>query len=310
MAFSNPVASSDLFDPHLLSRIQHLALTVPKTQSGGRLAQQRTNARGQGIEFADYKPYSPGDDIRNVDWMGYQRDGRLFVKVFEEEQAMPVYVLVDTSASMYCEAEPRINSALQLAMAFAGISLSQHDSVRLYQLQQTCVPLAESISGAGRLRSVAQHLSPLQTATQSRDTSLARAVKSFTQLPLRRGLMIVLSDFFTEEQDSQLFQALSLSRHHGLLVQLVQPFDADPRLHPSFSGDMRLADAETAVSVNVRLSDSVIREYMAAYNQFNQGLEAYAKQRQFGLLRVNCADDAVTQLTNWFQQQGQRLWAK
>ncbi|QVK21984.1 DUF58 domain-containing protein [Shewanella dokdonensis] len=182
-----------LFDPELLSRIEHLTLSVRNVQLGGRLAEQRTRARGQGLEFADFKPYVAGDDLRAIDWNSYRRLGKVFVRLFEEPQAMPVYFLVDLSASMFSEAQsPRIHAALRCAMALSAIVLSQHDSVAVFALGQQAAQIQRSLSGRGSLPRLAQQLSQVQMLPEA---NLAAAVQQFASMPLRRGLVVLLSDF-------------------------------------------------------------------------------------------------------------------
>ncbi len=120
-----------LFDPVFLDRVNAFALRIAAAQKGGRLADQRTAARGQGSDFADFKPYVAGDDLRAIDWNIYSRLGKAFVRVFEERQDLPVYLMVDVSRSMFVETPPRINAAMRTALALAAMALGQHDSVSL-----------------------------------------------------------------------------------------------------------------------------------------------------------------------------------
>ena len=117
----------EFFDTEFLTALQGFSLWARRIISGGRHAEQLSKDKGAGLEFADYKAYVPGDDTRTIDWNIYRRLGRVVVKVFEERQELPVYLLVDRSSSMYFEAAPKIGVALKVALALASISLSQHD---------------------------------------------------------------------------------------------------------------------------------------------------------------------------------------
>ena len=119
----------ELFDADFLQALQQFSLRVGRVAPSGRLAEQKSRDRGIGLEFTDFKPYVPGDDLRSVDWNIYRRLGRLFVRVFEEQQDLPFYVLVDRSSSMYLENPPRINAALRTALALSSVALHNSDSV-------------------------------------------------------------------------------------------------------------------------------------------------------------------------------------
>ncbi|MCH1917978.1 DUF58 domain-containing protein [Shewanella sp. A3A] len=292
-----------LFDPELLSRIEHLALMVSNVQSGGRLAEQRTRARGQGMEFADFKPYVAGDDLRAIDWNSYRRLGKVFVRLFEEQQAMPVYFLVDLSASMFNETpSPRIHAALRSVMALAAIVLAQYDSVSVFALGKQAAQIQKSLTGRGSLPRMAQQLSAVQSID---DANLASALQQFAGMPMRRGLVVVLSDFFSPEGLPAISDALDTLPHAKLLVQLTQPWDQQPQLHPqvnSSGADVRFQDCETLSVTDVVLSPKVLKAYQEVYQAFNDELTHYAQSRQAGLIPLDCQSDIVEQLSDWFAQ--------
>ena len=101
----------ELFDPEFLAALTPFALRARRAPPAGRPADQASRQRGFGLEFADFKSYVPGDDLRAIDWNIYRRLGRLFVRVFEERRDLPVYLLVDRSRSMFLETPPRIRAS-------------------------------------------------------------------------------------------------------------------------------------------------------------------------------------------------------
>lgn len=293
-----------LFDADFVEQVQQFSLRVAQAGKGGRLAEQKTSARGQGLEFADFKPYVAGDDLRAIDWNIYRRLGRVFVRVFEEQQDLPVYILLDLSASMYVEQPARIAAAKQAALALGAIALNQHDAVTLLPFSSKLNMQHKGMSGKHQLLRLATLLGECE---QQQQTSLADVLQEFAGLPLRQGLVVVVSDFFDNQGIEPVIDALGLVRHRMLLVQLTQPWDSDPTLFPELSGDVRLQDCETAQFAELQVTPAVIAQYQAAYQAFNQQLSTMAQGRGAGLLRLNASEAVLPQLATLFGQGGLQL---
>ena len=123
--------------------------------------------QGSGMEFRDYRPYAPGDDFRSIDWNVFQRLGRVFLRLFEEQRDLPVYLAPDISASMFHGEKPRAHAALRCAFALAAIALREHDSVGVFPFADTLHTGLRPGSGKGRLMRVAQTLSRLEPGGQT-----------------------------------------------------------------------------------------------------------------------------------------------
>lgn len=286
-----------LFDPAFLARIAPLSLRVQQAQKGGRLADQRTSARGQGSDFADFKRYTPGDDLRAIDWNIYRRLGRTFVRQFEERQDMPVHMLIDLSRSMFMEKSPRIQAAQRIALALAAIALDQHDSVGLYPFSDDISVQARSISGKKNIAQVARMLSGYEAMG---GTSLVAGAAHLAGMKLRRGLVIVVSDFFDEAGIDAVLDALSLLPHRLLLVQLTRPSDGEPLLDPAYAGEIRIEDGESDRVIDLSVTPDLVDRYREAYCAFNERLTDYARQTGSGLLQLDVERDPVDQLFSLF----------
>lgn len=298
---SQTLTFNELFDADFLSALQHFMLRVSKVQKGGRLAEQKTAARGQGLEFADFKPYVAGDDLRAIDWNIYRRLGRVFVRVFEEQQDLPVYFLIDVSASMFLETQPRINSALQTSLALSAISLSQHDSVGLFPFADDMQIKVKSSSGKRNIMQMARHLSELEAREQ---TNLSTSIHHLANLNLRKGLVVVVSDFFDESGIEKVVDSLKLLRHKLLLVQLTKAHDADPTLSDEFYGDIKLEDCETSSSAEITVTPALIARYKQIYQAFNQSLIDFSNQYGAGIVQVDTDKDVLEQLSGLFENGG------
>lgn len=296
--------SEQLFDPDFLNRLQQFSLKLSQAQKGGRLAEQKTSAKGQGLEFADFKPYVAGDDLRAIDWNLYQRLGRLFVRVFEEQQDMPVYFLLDLSNSMFAETPPRIFAALKTTLALSAIALGQHDSVSLFPFSGQMNMQLKALSGKNNIMRLAGHLAEYQAQEH---TALAESVQQLASLKLRQGLAVIVSDFFDPAGIDVVISSIRQLRHKILLVQLTRNYDADPLLHPDMHGDIRLDDAESGHYTDLSITTELITRYKSIYQTFNQNLSEFAGSYGAGLIRLDAADDVLAQLTVLFESGGLTL---
>lgn len=289
-----PVTADAFFDPEFLESLQRLRLVAQRVPRGGRFAEQRSKALGTGLEFQDYRPYSSGDDLRAIDWNIYRRLGRIFLRLFEELEDLPVYLLPDVSRSMWVEEEPRIGACLQSAMAFAAVALAQHDRVGVFPFAEDLSTLVRPRSGWHSLPMFAQALSKIEEGQQ---TDLATSLKRLNGMQLRSGLVVVLSDFYDPAGVEHMVQALKTVRHRLLLVQLVRPSDRDP----SLQGDLCLRDSETGMEQDISITPQLLEKYRYAYDAFARGLTGFAEKRGIGLLQLNVEEGVVEQVAQLFE---------
>lgn len=294
------VTLGELFDSEFLESVSRLRMIANRVPRGGRFAEQRSADLGHGIEFRDFRPYSPGDDLRAVDWNIYRRLGRVFLRLFEELEDLPLYVMPDVSASAFHERPARARAGLRCALALSAVSLGQHDSVGIFPFAEDLSVLVRPQSGKGRILSFARALSGLEPAGR---TDIERALRRLRGMKLRRGLLCVISDFFDPGGVEAVIGALKGVRHQLLLVQLVRKSDRDPDV----SGDLRLVDCESGASEDVSITDGVLERYRAAYDAFQAELAEFARRRRAGLLRLDVERDVVEQLADLFENGIYRL---
>jgi len=297
----NQLNIDELFDPEFLQALQHFKLIFPKVDKGGRLAEQKSSARGQGLEYVDYKPYVAGDDLRAIDWNIYQRLGKLFVKVFEEKQDLPVNFLVDTSSSMFLGRDPKIKVAAKAILALSSICLGQHDSVGLYSFSDDFEIKVKSMSGKGNLMRFAQHICNLPVG---RGTELTEAIEQLSAVRLRRGLVVIVSDFFDEAGIDAVLESLQKLRHRVLLLQLVHPEDRNPELIPEMIGDVEVEDSETGSRISLTLDRSVFERYQKVWNEFNDKLTSFSEDYGVGYIQLDTSEDIIEQLSCLFKNGG------
>jgi uncharacterized protein (DUF58 family) len=283
------VADHALFDSAFLAKLEQLHLLARKLARGDRRADRRSRQQGSSLEFADYREYSEGDELRRIDWPAYGRLERLFVKLYEQEQDLPVSFLVDASASMRWKPQPenaerhsKFDLARQLTAALAYIALANLDAVNIHFFA------ADLLGELGVARGKAQFHSVLDFLRAAPEpagpTRLVDGVRALTHRVKRRGLVVVLSDFF---DSAGWEEPLSLLRHSQFEVHALQVLDP-AELSPSEVGDLRLLEPETGAALEVTANEQLLRRYREEVAAFNEALERFCLQRAIAHARVTC----------------------
>lgn len=291
--------TEELFDPAFLEAAQRLRLVARRVAPRGRFADQRSRDRGSGLEFQDYRPYVAGDDLRAIDWTVYRRLGRVFLRLFEEHEDLPLYLLPDVSGSAWLEDPPRAVQGLRACLALAAVSLGQHDSVGVFPFSDDLRVLQRPTSGKGRLPQLAQRMATLADAPRG-GTDLVQSMRRFRALGLREGLVVIASDFFDPGGLDAIADSLRGLRHKVLLIQLARSSDRDPSAAHG-AGDMRFVDAETGNAHDVSLTSDVLARYRQRYDDFAGGLATMARGRGAGLLALDVDAPVVPQIASLFE---------
>ena len=270
-------AAAALFDSAFLAKLEHLHLLAKKLFRGEHRAERRSRQTGSSLEFADYREYTPGDELRSIDWPAYGRLERLFVKLYEQEQDLPVHFLVDVSASMKwtppASRPTKLESSLRITAALAYISLANLDRVNIHCFASGLLSELGIARGKTQFHSV---LDFLRNAPEpDGPTHLLACVRTFTQRVKRRGLVFVLSDFF---DPAGYEEALSLLRHSKFEVHTIQILDP-AELAPTHVGDLSLLEIETDKALDLTVSEKLLRRYRDEIAAFNSNLETFCLQR-------------------------------
>jgi uncharacterized protein (DUF58 family) len=289
----------NLLDPHFLEQAHALRIVARRVAPAGRWAEHRSRDRGQGMEFRDYRPYSPGDELRSIDWNVYRRLGRVVVRLFEEMEDLPIYLMPDLSLSMWKEDSPRAVTAMKVAIAFASIGLDQHDRVGLFPFAEDLNTTVRPTSGRGRLSLIAEALSRLGGAAreQASGTNLATSMAKLQGLGLREGMLVIISDFFDPHGIDAMISELKRTRHRPLLVAVARQEDREPNLR----GDVRVRDCETGDTRDVTIDATVLEKYRDAYDRHFDRLRDFARSRKGGFLIMDHDQDVMQQMAGLFE---------
>jgi uncharacterized protein (DUF58 family) len=217
-----------LLNPAELERFGDLLVFARSTVEGYFAGKHKSPFRGSSVEFADYKEYIPGDDPKRIDWRAYGRSRRLFVRQFEAETDMSVYLLVDVSASMdYASAgsQSKFLLAARIAAALAYLMIHQGDKIALVLFSEE---LKQFLPPGGTRRHLHHIIRELESVQPAFGTGIANALSECDPLFKRRGKLVVLSDFW--DDTAQTFEALSRFLHRKfeiLLLHVAHPHEMD-----------------------------------------------------------------------------------
>jgi len=268
-----------LFDSDFLAKLEQLHLLAKRLFRGERRAERRSRQTGASLEFADYRDYAAGDELRSIDWPAYARLDRLFVKLYEQEQDLPVSFLIDASASMRWRPEgasegwSKFDQARRLAAALAYIALVNLDAVNLHYFADGLLDELGVARGKGQFHRILEFLR--SEPAKATETSLLVSARSFAQRVKRRGLVFVLSDFF---DPAGYAEPLNLLRHAQFEVHTIQILDP-AELSPVDVGDLRLHEVESGTVIDITANETLLRRYRAEIAGFNNGLEKFCRQR-------------------------------
>jgi len=261
------------FTPAFLTQLETLRLRTRKEFLGSHPGTYASPRRGTSLEFADYRRYAPGDDLRYLDWGIYARSDRLYVKLFREEVDLFAYIFIDASASMGFPArETKFFPASQLALAFSYVILANHDHVKLHLLQD---PSRASPFYRGRRR-LTDCVNFATAAMPGGALDLATSLNDHLQRLRRPGKAILISDFLMPAAAYQ--KGLNLLRSFNLDIAAVQVLSRQ-EVEPSFpNGSLALVDSESQKEINYNWNSNARRHYQARLAHHNLELKSFCHQ--------------------------------
>ncbi len=270
--------------PDVLRRLQRLRLTTHSDHPGQTAGLRRSPRTGSSLEFADFRTYVPGDDMRRIDWHAYARLGRLLLKLYHGEEDIAVNIWTDLSASMQFGTPLKVDSARAIAAALAYVGLHSFDRVGVYGFG-TDTPRRLALQ-RGR-RSFQRVWDFLDEGEASGDTSFQHLGHGGDRLA--RGISVVISDFLSEDCFDGIRTICSL-RQSVHLIQVIAPEELDPPWH----GNLRFRDAESGGIVDVTTGRDVIEAYTAALTKHVAALRRVASECQATFIQVSSSDPVGT----------------
>jgi uncharacterized protein (DUF58 family) len=286
-----------LLTPELVRRLEQFQLLAARRSKSSAKGERRSKARGQSVEFADFRSYVAGDDFRHLDWNLYGRLDKLFLKLYEEERELPVRVFLDASESMTFGAPPKFDFARQVAAAVGYVALCGFDRVTVHIFPEPdpaapnvdAAALSAEMAARGGLRSVRGRKSSLQFF-QNLSQLTARGAADLNE-GLRRGALssrqtgvaVVLSDFLDPAGYETGLNALIGRGFQVNAIQILAPEE----LNPGTYGDLRLVDSETGAMQEVTFGKYRLKAYQQTVQNFCQRLREFCTGRGMSFFSVS-----------------------
>jgi uncharacterized protein (DUF58 family) len=305
---------SQLFDADFMRKLERLSLVSRKLKSGQLKGERRSPKRGQSVEFADYRNYTHGDDLRRVDWNAYARMERLFIKLYQEEEDLTVHILLDASKSMdwgdpdavtlTAPVTPRdveapsprqpttdnrqpttdqnkLVYAKRTAAALGYIALSNLDRLTISAFSQLGLQRFSAVRGKGHAVSLLRFISGVRAEG---GTDLDLMLRQYANQSKYAGLLFVLSDCLAEGGGTEGLSALQAAGHEVNLIHILSPAEVHPEL--ALIGDLQLKDVETGATQEVSIDGGVLDLYREKFEAWQGGIERFCRKRGINYLMV------------------------
>lgn len=273
--------ANDPLNPEFLRKLEYLRVIARKVHTGRFSALQRSRKLGRGIDFADHRPYTPGDDFKDIDWNLYGRMDRFMVRLAEEETELNLHLLVDCSLSMAApfartprgELDPLVRKSIyarKVATALAYVALAHLDRVHVYPFGEG---LLRPFSPSRHKAQAVQVYRWLEQAEGGGATDLESALKGFAGVSRAKGIVLVISDFLAPGGWKRGLDLLRHARYEVGLLQISTPEEAEVPAR----GEVVLEDRETGALRRVRVTERIAADYKRAFLAHGEALQDYAR---------------------------------
>ena len=268
-----------MLNPEFLTQLERFRIQCKQPFRGKFRGDRRSLNRGAGVEFSDYRLYEHGDDLRYLDWNVYARSEKLFIKLFQADEELPVSILIDTSESMQFGKPAKLVYAKQVAAALGYIALANSDRVALYTLAERLAAALPSTYGKSQFARFQKAMTKIEAGGT---TNLTECFKHLATYQPKAGVAIVLSDFldsagYTEGINSLLGRGFALMLIH---IQCLEEIDPPP-------GDWKLEDAETGETKEITINEETIVHYRNRQKEFCDTLNNFCTKRGVGYIRIH-----------------------
>jgi len=244
--------------------------------------ERRSKKRGISVEFADYRDYVAGDDLRFVDWNIYGRLDRMYLKLFLEEEDRFIYLVLDNSLSMAYGSPRKIDYAARCAAALGYVALADMDRVAVNAVAAGGSTAFRPRRGKGQIWHLFEFLEGIEPEG---DTDLASSCRRFCLENRRRGVVVVISDFLDPAGFEEPLKALAGRGHEVFALHVMAREEAEPEL----TGDFKLIDIENQAEVEVSATRQVLRAYHRQLDGFRGALKNFCATRGIGYLYTSTA---------------------
>lgn len=280
-----------ILDGAFLDRLDAASLLLKNPMTGYFGGGRKARSYGNTVEFADFREYFPGDDIRRIDWNVYARFEKYFIRLFTDERQMHNHILVDLSASMACGEPEKAAAALRIAAAFGYLSVSAMDRVTFKLLKgDKAEDLGITVYNKDSFYRAAQVLEDVEFEGE---TDLEASIVGIESPGYDDGLTIIISDFLTESNWKKAIDFLTYKRREVLCIQVLSPDE----LYPNFDGRVHMVDSESISfddpkNMRMRVTRKMVEAYQRAFDDYEKELIDFCASREATFFTVS-SDDPI-----------------
>lgn len=330
-ATRRPASVDELIPAQLAAALDSIDISSRRVFPGKLQGERRSKARGRSVEFEDFRPYVPGDDLRHIDWNVFARLDRFFIKIFQEEQDLAVHLVLDASASMDAGNPNKLLFAQRVMMALGYAALAGNNRVAAWILGGGALGASAGLRAMPPVRGkrAARQLGRFiitetwpaapapggaaPSAEQLAAGEFTAAMKSIARSRTGRGVVIVLSDFLIPGGYAEGLTMLAgggATPWDVALLQVLSPGELDPLSETDghggqiVLGDLRLTDVETGRIAEVTVTPDLVKSYLARLEAYQQKLSTFATQRGMTHMVVRSDADVARLVLNELRKRG------
>ena len=286
-----------LFDSAFLAKLEQLHLLSRKIFRGQQHAERRSRQTGSSLEFADFRNYVPGDDLRFIDWNLYTRLEKLFLKMFLEEEDLHFYALIDASTSMDFGEPTKLQYAKQLAASLGFIGLTRADRVKIETLGSTHRRPGPVLRGRSSLWRMIEYLDGIQPGE---NVPLAEGVKNFCLRNHGKGILVLISDLMDKAGYENAFRFLVAQEMDVYVIHTLCPEE----LNPEIKGDLKLVDAEDNDIAEVTVSRPLLDRYKRTLASFIDGAREFCTRRGMNYVMASTETPVDKLVASYLRRRG------
>jgi uncharacterized protein (DUF58 family) len=261
-----------LLDPEFLARLEQLELVSRKIFMGRMKGERRSKKKGQSVEFADYRNYVVGDDLRFLDWNLYARLDRLFLRLFMEEEDLHFYILIDNSLSMDFGTPTKLHYAKQVAAALGFIGLVNMDRVMIEAFNDR---LVQTMPAARGRRSLWRLMDFIQKIEPAGPSDLKQALRTFSLKCSGKGIVVLLTDLMDKSGYEDALRYLVARQFDIYVIQIL----SQEEIEPEVVGDLRLVDIEDDDVAEITVSGPLLKRYKQNLAAFRAAIHEFCTRR-------------------------------
>jgi uncharacterized protein (DUF58 family) len=277
-----PGTTVRLLDPSFVRELEALRRRLEIRARSGAGGEHLAKRRGGSAEFQEHRPYTPGDDVRRIDWAAYARTDEPVLKLFRAEEDVLARIVCDASASMDFGTPAKIEAARRIAAAIGYMTLAGSERAQILAASEGLDRESAPVRGRGGLPSLLRSLESIEARGK---TDLAKAIDAILRRSRRPGMFVLLSDFFDPGPVTRAIGRAVSAGHDVALVQILAPEE----IEPAYEGDWALEDAESGATVDVTMDAAAIEAYILRFTGLCEELRSFA--RRHGTVYVRARTD-------------------